>query len=296
MSKLEADVNKSTTDSVVEVSTKEKPKNNDEYDIDALYEDAFARKDKDPYISVILWGPEEAGKTYTALTFPGDIDYIDLDGGLDTNLKYYLDKDNNPTKVVKRWRCIDLKDDLENIESGEYDGFKVDPINTLRNFDVVVTQLQKKEGGTVIVDTMTAYNEYLKALMDSRIPKHISAKTGEEYVDQFDWKYVNQKWLWTWEKLKNIRANLVVVAKAKFIYQNREITDQVEPDLRTNTQYQTSVIAEYQKVIKQDGEKITTQRKASFSKFRGNKLGSTYSIEDLTYEKIMKILKEEKQV
>ncbi len=292
MSKLQATTEglDSTSSVTADVVT-----DNEEYNIDKLYEDAFARKDKDPFISIILWGAMEAGKTYTALTFPGDIDYIDLDGGLDTNLKYYLDKDNNPTKRVTRWRCIDLKDDAENIEGENYDGFKVDPINTLRNFDTVVSELQKKEGGTVIVDTMTAYNDYLKALMDSRIPKHINAE-GKEYVDQFDWKYVNQKWLWTWEKLKNIKANLVVVAKSKPVYQDRKMTDQVEADLRTNTEYQTSVIAEFKKIIKQDGDKITTTRKASFSKFRGNKLGSTYSIEDLTYDKVMKILKEEKQV
>jgi len=263
----------------------------EKYDIDTLFENAHAQQEKNPYISCIFWGPPESGKTYTALSFPGPIHYVDLDGGLDLNLKYYKDKD------IQRIRCISLDDDKENLaDPKDYDGFKVDPINTLRNFDVACTVLQQKKGGTVVVDTMTAYNEWLKALMTARIPKHIN-KEGQEYVDQFDWKYVNQKWLWSWEKLKNISANLVVTAKSKPVYQGRDITENIEADLRPNTGFQTAINVEFTKDVSQaqDG-KVTTVRKAKFNKFRGNKLGSTYSIENLTYDKIMDILKAEKQV
>ncbi len=261
------------------------------YDIDTLFEDAHAQQEKNPYISCIFWGPPEGGKTFTGLSFPGPIHYIDLDGGLDLNLKYYKDKD------IQRIRCISLEDDKENLaDPKNYDGFKVDPINSLRNFDVACTVLQQKKGGTVMVDTMTAYNEWLKALMTARIPKHINAE-GKEYVDQFDWKYVNQKWLWSWEKLKNIQANLVVTAKSKPVYQGREITDNIEADLRPNTGFQTAINVEFTKDVSQASDgKVTTVRKAKFNKFRGNKLGSTYAVENLTYDKIMSILIDEKQV
>ncbi len=260
-----------------------------EYDIDTLFSDAHEQQEKNPYISIILWGPPEAGKTYTALTFPGPIHYIDLDGGLDPNLKYFKDKE------IKRIRCISLEDDKDNLSGETYDGFKVDPINTLKNFDVALTVLQQVRSGTVVVDTMTAYNDWLKMLMEARIPKHTTPE-GKEYVDQFDWKYVNQKWLWSWEKLKNIQANLVVIAKSKPVYQNREITDQREADLRPNTEFQTSIVVEHIKEISQEGTKIVTTRKGKFSKFRGNKFGSTYTEVDLTYDRIMAILKEEGQV
>ncbi len=282
-----------TTDETITVGV-ESP--DEEYDIDLLYEDAFARRKKSPYISCIFWGPNETGKTFTATTFPGNIDYLDLDGGLDANLKYLEDKDGNPLKKITRWRCISLRDDKEMLENPDkYEGFKVDPMYTLRNFDIAVTKLQNKEGGTVVVDTMTAYNDWLKMLFESRIPLSKNAE-GKEYRDQFDWKYVNQKWLWTWEKLKNIKANLVVVAKSKAIYQGRDITDQIEPDLRPNTGFQTSVIAEFKKQKGKKDDKPITIRTASFSKFRGNALGSTYAIDNLTYDKIIEILKEEEQI
>lgn len=262
-----------------------------EYDIDTLFKDAHAQQEKNPYLSCILWGPEEAGKTFTALSFPGPIYYIDLDGGLDPNLKYYKDK------MITRVRCISLEDDKVNLEAEKYDPFKVDPINTCKNWDVALTTLQNiKPGGTVIVDTMTAYNDWLKALMNVHIPKH-TTDDGKEYVDQFDWKFVNSKWLWSWEKLKNIPANLVVIAKAKPIYQGRDPTGKFEADLRPNTGYQTSIVVEHVKQVTQgtDG-KINVTRKGIFSKFRGNKLGSTKSVENLTYDKIMAILKEEEQI
>lgn len=266
----------------------------DKYDIDKLFTDAFEAQEKSPYVSVILWGPENSGKTYTALTFPGPISYIDLDGGLAANLHYYKNPDGTPKKEIKRMRCISLDDDKDNLDDPDkYDGFKVDPYNTLRNFDIALTVLQQKHGGTVIVDTMSQYNEWLKMLFESRIPK-TTKDDGTEYRNQFDWKYVNQKWLWAWEKLKNIDANLVVIAKSKNVYQGRDITDQLEPDLRPNTGFQTSIRVEMALDLVEDdkGKQIPT-RFAKFNKFRGNKFAVNYKEQDLTYDRLMEILKEE---
>ena len=262
------------------------------YDIDTLFEDAHAAHEKNPYISCILWGNEETGKTYTACTFPGPLYYLDLDGGLTPNLKYFTEK------KIKRVRMISLLDNTDTlaVDDPAYDPFKVDPINTCRNFDVAVSVAQKIQGGTIIVDTISAYNEWLKDLMNVHVPKHPGKDGGADYVDQFDWKYVNNKWLWAWEKLKNIQANLVVVAKSKNVYQGRTMTDELEPDLRPNTGYQTSIRIEMKKVPKTIDGKQAFVREGQFNKFRGTKLSSNYKIEDVTYDKIMDILKQEEQV
>ena len=263
-----------------------------EYDIDTLFTDAFEHNKSNPYISVILWGPEEVGKTYTALTFPGPIHYLDFDGGIAENLKYFKNADGTAKKEIRRIRCVSMQDDSENLVDPEsYDGFKVDPYHTLRNLDIALSTLQSKKGGTVVVDTMSHVNEWLKNLMESRIPKDV--KDGKEYRNQFDWKYVNNKWLWIWEKLKNIDANLVVIARSKPVYQGREITSEVEPDLRPNTGYQTSIrIAMNKDIVVKDGKTVVS-RVATFDKFRGNKFAHSYSEKDITYDRIMEILKEE---
>lgn len=267
--------------------------NPNDYDIDQLFKDAFANQEKNPYISATFWGPPEAGKTFTAMTFPGPIHIVDLEGGVRENLKYFKDKSNMPTKEIKTIRCVSFKD--VETKDDEYDWKKVDPINTLKNFDVALTMLQRMHGGTVVVDSMTSVNDWLKALMDSRVQKKTSDK-GVEYIDQIDWKYANQKWLWIWEKLKNIDANLVVIAREKPIYENREMTNKTEADLRMNPEYQTSIFAKFDKVMEQVGDKLITRRIVSFNKFRGNKLAKTYNIEDCTYDKIIAVLKEEDQI
>ena len=260
------------------------------YDIDSLFVDSHAQQQKSPYLSCILWGPEETGKTYTACSFPGPIYYLDLDGGLGPNLKYFKDKQ------IRHVRMISLLDnsDTLTVDDPNYDPFKVDPINTCRNLDVAISVAQKIKGGTIVVDTISAYNEWLKDLMNVHIPKHV--RDGEEYVDQFDWKYVNNKWLWFWEKAKNIEANLVVIAKAKNVYEGRKMTNVLEPDLRPNTGYQTSIRIEMKKVPKTVDGKQSFVRVGEFNKFRGTKLSIAHQIEDVTYDKILDILKKEDQV
>lgn len=276
--------------SITEVSTPAEVSK--KYDIDTLFKDAFESNSKNNNISVTAWGKIEVGKTYLACTFPNPICYLDLDGGLDPNLHYF----DPTTTQIKRFRCVSFEDDKKNLEAGDdYDGFKVDPLQTLRNFDTAITTLQSLQSGTVVVDTMSGYNDWLKALMESRIP--LSVKDGVEYRNQFDWKYVNQKWLWTFEKLKNINANLLILARAKPIYQNREVTGVFEADMRPFSEYQTSISVEMERlpVTSTDGL-VTYKRMSKFNKFRGNPLAKTYTIEDLTYDKLKAILVEEKVV
>lgn len=266
------------------------------YDIDTLLKNAFEQQEKNPYVKFILWGPAGCGKTFCSMTFPEPVRVVDLDGGLLINLKYFKDKSGKPTKEIQRIQCLSHLDDVAPLKEGEvYDWKKVDPINSLRNFDVALSSLQKVEGGTVVIDTMTAYNDWLKMEMEARGPKKVSDK-GVEYIDQIDWKFVNQKWAWAWEKLKNIKANLVIIAREKPVYQGREITDQIEPDLRTNSEYNADVIVKFTKKPEQVGTTLTYKRLSSFGKFRGNKLGETYIVEDCTYDKLIEILKKEEQI
>lgn len=261
------------------------------YVIDNLITDAYDLIKDNPYIKCIFWGPPESGKTYCATTFPGPITYIDLDGGLTPNLKYLKDKDGNSIKEIKRITCVDMNDDITE-DPNEYSWKGVDPINTLRNFDAATSYIQSVKGGTVVVDTMSAYNEWLKMIMESRGPKKIS-KDGVEYIDQIDWKFVNQRWQWSWEKLKNVNANLVVVAKEQFEYQGREPTGMMEPNLRAMSNYNVDIVAKFDKVTEGSGADMKIKRVATFSKFRGNKFGTKAEIEDCTYDKIIEVLKKE---
>lgn len=277
------------------MSEENKENNIPDYDIDSLLKNAYEEQENNPYISCTFWGQPETGKTFTAMTFPGPVRFIDLDGGMLPNLKYFRDKEGKPTKEIQRVQCVSFKDDIVGQTDGEYDWKKVDPINTLKNFDVALSMFQQLEGGTIVIDTMTAYNDWLKMEMEARGPKK-KTDAGVEYIDQIDWKFVNQKWAWAWEKIKNLKTNVVVVAREAPVYQGRDITDKVKPDLRANSEYNVSITAQFFKKIEQVDNKVITKRIATFSKFRGNRLGSTYNVEDCTYDKIIAILKEEEVI
>jgi len=254
------------------------------YNIDELFSDARSQA-KSKNLSCLLYGPPEAGKTFLALMFPGPLYVLDLDSGVGPNLKYVSSE-----KSVKKIDCISIDDDQENIDSVDYDPFRVRPMNTLKKIDHAITVLQQIHGGTVIVDTITHVDQWLSALLNTEIPKQINEK-GKEFTPIFDWKYVNSKYNWLMEKLKNIDANLVLIARSKPIYINGKPTDQEEMDARRGTDYHVSIAIHMTKEVSQGSDgKVITKRISKFSKFRGNKLAKEYQEEDLTYDRIMEIL------
>ena len=269
---------------------KETPKEEEEYDIDSLFEKVNVNEYKENVknLSVILWGEEGTGKTYMSLTFPKPIWFFDLDNGVEANLKYLKDDDE-----IHRINCVTIDEKVEDIMKEGYNAFAINPVKSLQKFDAAIAKLiDNVHGGTVVVDTMSDVNEWLKLYLDAAVPKSTSAK-GNEFRNQFDWKYVNQKWLWLWQKLKAIDANLVVIAKSKGVYVDNELTDEVQPDLRPNSGYQASIIIKCSNELKNENGELTKTRYAEFDKFRGSKFAHKYKEKDLTYKRIVEILKEE---
>ena len=272
-------------------TTKDLDGKEEAYNIDELFEkvDVNEYKENVKNLSVILWGQPETGKTYMSLTFPKPIWFFDLDNGVEANLKYLDEKDE-----IHRIHCVTMDEKVEDVMKDNYNAFAINPIKSLQKFDAAIAKLiESVHGGTVVVDTMSDVNEWLKLYLEAAIPKSTSAK-GVEYRNQFDWKYVNQKWLWLWQKLKAIDANLVVIAKSKPVYQDGDLTGDFEPDLRQGSAYQASVIIECINEISTENGSVTKTRYAKFDKFRGSKFAHKYKEKDLTYKRIVEIIKSEK--
>ena len=275
-----------------EDKAKDKPKK-ESYNIDEMFttvQDNGGNKN----LSFLVWGDAEVGKTVFSLGCPGPIRYINLDAGLQPNIRFK----SKDTKL-QEFKCIDYEDDRSNLtDIDNYDCFKVMPKGSLRNFDrAIISLLENCHGGTVVIDTMSTINDWLKALMASVIPKS-KTKDGVEYVNMFDWKYVNSKWSWILEKLKSIDATLVILSRATQVYDGSDpVPGQFEPDMRKGWQYQTSVIIEMTKKEVQDPttNKWTTVRTGKFNKFRGADFDSKeeYVINDISYDKVLDVLKKE---
>lgn len=256
-----------------------------EYDIDTLFADSRAKKTGSNLV-LGVFGEPEAGKTYFSLGFPGPIKFINLDYGLIDNLKYYPDteiSDMKPTSFL----------DAEIVDDNSYKWDKANPINSIKKFEAGLAALVKTQhGGTVVIDTMTTINEWLKLLLDYKTDSTNTQTDGK--IAMFDWKWVNQKWKWLWQLIKTIDSNVVVIFRSKEVYENFKKTGVFEPDYRDGTKYEVSVEIQMLKEVTQSADgKVVTKRFSKFSKFRGVKLSQNHKVEDLTYAKLIKILQDE---
>ena len=268
--------------------TAEKKEKKESYDIDDLFTDSRAQQSGNNLVLSLI-GPTECGKTYMSLDFPGPIRVVNLDYGLTENLKYYPNKeitDMKPTAFA----------DTQIDGNSEYKWDKVNPIHSLKKFEAGIGALiRDQHGGTVVIDTMTTVNDWLKMLLDYKTDKDGTQTDGK--ISMFDWKWVNQKWKWLWQLIKTIDANVVVLFRDKDVYENFKKTGEQEPDYRDGTKFEVSVeIMMTIDVTQTSGGKVEVKRYSTFSKFRGVKLSQTYRVENLDYAGLMKILKEENKI
>ncbi len=254
------------------------------YDIDTLFKDSHAAQ-SGTNISCTIIGPTNIGKTYMAMGFPGPLKIINLDYGITENMKFY------PDKEITDQKCTSFVD--AEIKQDDYKWDKVNPINSLKLVEAGLgALLREMHGGTVIIDSMTTINEWLKLLLDYKTAVEDRQTDGKIAI--FDWKWVNQKWKWIWQLLKSIDANVVVLVRTKDVYENfKKVPNKVEADYRDGTKYEVSIEMEMYEDVDQVNGKVTSKRMTKFNKFRGVKMSKDYAVEDLNYEKLMEILKAE---
>ena len=257
------------------------------YEIDALFKNSHNVKTGNN-VSCIIIGPTEIGKTYLALDFPGPIKMINLDYGLTQNKGFFLDKE------IEDMKCTSFADAV--IKDDEYKWDKVNPINSLKLFEAGVGALLRgMHGGTVIIDSITTVNDWLKMLLDYKTDVEERQTEGGK-IAIFDWKWVNMEWKWLWQLMKSIDANLVVVVRSKDEFIDFKKTGNLLPDYRDGTKFEVSIEIEMYEEVKQIGNEVTTKRMSKFNKFRGVSLSKDYTVENLSYEKLMEILKTEGKV
>lgn len=260
------------------------------YDIDSMFkrkEDVIATKK----IKTLLWGPPGSGKTYTSLTFPGPIYFIDTDDGVALNLKYVdTKKEVNVVEIVEFSKGGKTNDTGQEIDS------KLDEhaLMSLEKFEEVINLLSNKEidTGTIVIDTITDVWAWIGTWLKINTEKTVS-KSGSEYMSRFAWGDANNRYDWMMKELKKIKCNLIIIARVKDVYDGTgNITAQKKPDAQKKTESYVDVVVELKRIpIKGPDGKMTSTRKAYISKSRGaDPVDPT--IVDITYDKLKKLLDE----
>ena len=254
------------------------------YDIDKLFIKA-EELEKVKGLRCELWGKSGVGKTFAALSFPKPIYYIDTDGGVTLNMKYYKGKD------VKILECYET---LDTVSGDDNQPFDVDPIKSLEKFDYATKALADNEGltGTVVIDTITDIWSWIGTWLNRKTEKSVSSK-GTEYMSRFAWGDANNRYDWLMKRLKKMNTNLVVVSRAKSVYDsNGNITAQEQADAQKRTDYYMDFVINMKQRFEKVNGKTSSKRVGVVNKSRGLNLSDPI-IEDFSYDKLKKLIDED---
>ena len=260
------------------------------YDIDSMFK---SKKDviTTKKIKCLLWGSPGSGKTYSALTFPGPIYFIDTDDGVALNLKYVPDD-----KDVEIVDIVELSTGGVTTDSGKAIDNRLDEhaLMSLEKFELAVTKLTAMNltEGTIVIDTITDVWAWIGTWLKLNTEKLMS-KGGNEYMSRFAWGDANNRYDWMMKELKKIKCNLVIIGRVKDVYDGSgNITAQKKPDAQKKTESYVDVVIELKRLpTKQADGKMKSIRKSYISKSRGaDPIDPT--IIDLTYDKLKTLLDE----
>ena len=138
----------------------------------------------------LLYGDGGSGKTFTGMSFPEPVIYIDTEERA-TYCKYY----NYPDKDVKIYSPISIKPEISDAENA------LDTYQTIENVTEFVTTLYKeitagRKVGTVVFDSVTDLWSYIQDWGVYELAKRGKAdSTTFRMKDQFDWRVPNKKYM-----------------------------------------------------------------------------------------------------
>jgi hypothetical protein len=122
-------------------------------------------------LKIGIWGPPEAGKTHFIMTCPPPVYIIDTEFGSPPLAKKFKGKDIRVIEVFRE----------------KPDG-TVDPLESLKLVEQAIEEIKDCHEGTIAIDSGSDLWDWCEAYMRSQ-----ASSLGRE-LQQFDWRYANDKW------------------------------------------------------------------------------------------------------
>jgi len=224
-------------------------------------------------LKALIYGEPEVGKTHFALTFPDPIYVVDTEFGLAPLLQKDLFKD----KEIRVFEACVL--DTKTVE--------VDPIKSIEALERALSALSTLQRGTVVIDSISDVWQWLQAWLEVVASKKTS--TGQPY--RFEYGKANMRYRKLILRLIAQPINVVLTAKVTEKYDSSGNPMGVYvPRAQKDTSHMVDVVL----YAKKEFDPIAKRWKyaSTLTKCRFQR-GFEAELEDVTYDKLIALLKEQ---
>ncbi len=239
-------------------------------------------------VKAFFWGEWKTGKTYSSLTFPGDVYVVDTEGGTAPLKQHFKGRNIN---IMHCGKPFGEKPTYKSSGKEEDKPFAVDPVLSLREVEKATLALANKDwsnGGTIIVDSVSDIWEWIQSWLKYNAKYSTSAKSGKEFMMQTEWQHANAMYRVILDRLLKLPVHVVLTSRSAPIYQDGQITQATKAKAQANTQYWVDVIVKFARRPMPESPGSTTMVNKRVATIESSRYGdpANPSIEDFTYEKL----------
>jgi len=226
-------------------------------------------------LTILLFGDPATLKTGFCMSCPEPVYGIDTEGAWPRVKRHF------PGKQIF---CFDILEAALDPNSDELDA-KV----ALDELENALSALQDVNSGTIAIDSLTDVYNWMQAWLE-QTAMYRSEKTGRPY--QFEWGRLNTRWTQLMQRLLAKKTvTKVFTAHPKEVYLGKEATGKLIARTHESTPFLADVVIHTYKL----GTGEETTYTAVIEKCRFAKAYNR-TIEDITYDKLIKVLREDLHV
>ena len=227
-------------------------------------------------LKVALAGDEDVGKSYTALSFPPPIYVINTEPlGIIRIVHHFPGKDINIFDAF----VIDPNTD------------QPDPIASIDAIDEAIRALRDLKEGTIVLDSATHLWQWVQSWLNEQQVKRTKSGT----ILQFEYAIAFDKYRAMVLRLLARPTHFVMTSQMRDVYDARgQSTGGREPRWFGETPHQVDCwwLMEKATTVLGQNQPSVIKYRATLQRERWQRMRKVYTVEDLTYEKIIKTLNE----
>lgn len=229
-----------------------------------------AKIKKTTKLKIACYGKPETGKSFFGMTGPPPIYVIDLEFAAAK-----LAQQHFPNKDIRIFEASVI-DPVTN---------EPDPIRTMKQIEAAIVSLKKVTEGTIVIDPISSYWECVRAWMEKEAKRRTAS--GQPY--RFEYAMCNKRHEYFMMRLLSLPVHVIMTSRVRGVYSEKgEETGMIAPRWQGQIPHIVDIVIRMGKhFVKGGGAKYLSVLEKSRIMRAHNK-----TVEDLTFNKLVKALKE----